>query len=69
MKKMAGRLETVSESTNSSQGSDMSYLDLHNYKKKNEVCLPPIEEHRVQRGPRVGNRKRIMAPPSEFFRC
>ena len=69
LKKMAGRLETVSESTNSSQGSDMSYLDLHNYKKKNEVCLPPIEEHRVQRGPRVGNRKRIMAPPSEFFRC
>ena len=44
-------------------------MDLHNYKKKNEVCLPPIEEHRVQRGPRVGNRKRIMAPPSEFFRC
>ena len=70
--KRAKRLETVSESTESSpQGTEMSYLDLHKYKKK-EVSLPPIEEHapKMQQRPRIPQRKRIMAPISpSYFRC
>ena len=64
----AKRIESAESSP---QGTEMSYLDLHKYKKK-EVSLPPIEEHapKMQQRPRIPQRKRIMAPISpSYFRC
>ena len=64
------RLEPVSEGPTSNPPTDVSYLDLHKYKKEG-LNLPPIEEHRKpRRGPRNLQRKRIMAPSSpSIFRC